>query len=115
MAAMTVTACPYPGFFPSRESKLPITVASWSWVRQSNIVAPIINAQPILQLDFERTEQTFFGHLLNGLDEEIAALPNGLPCCSFDMASHHFGVYSNASSLAGSTRQAYEHAVAVLN
>ncbi|EFW99462.1 c6 zinc finger domain containing protein [Grosmannia clavigera kw1407] len=51
-----------------------ITAASWQWLRSSDIVLPIINAQPPLHLDIAAAHEGFFGHLLDGLDEELTGL-----------------------------------------
>ncbi len=51
-----------------------VTAASWPWLRQSDVVIPIINAQPALHLDIASAQEGFFGHLLNGLDEELGVL-----------------------------------------
>ncbi|KAL1901933.1 hypothetical protein Sste5346_001638 [Sporothrix stenoceras] len=51
-----------------------ITAASWPWLRRSNVVLPIINAQPALHLDIASAKDGFFGHLLDGVDEELAAV-----------------------------------------
>jgi len=98
-----------------------ITAAAWPWLRRSDVVLPIIDAQPVLQLEFDQARETFFGHLLDDLDEEIAALPpdaaSAPPGLAGQLAGASFGSRRPApvTTLAGSTRQAYEHAVAVLN
>lgn len=53
-----------------------ITAASWPWLRRSNVVLPIINAQPALHLDIASAKDGFFGHLLDDVDEELAAVAN---------------------------------------
>ncbi|OAA65458.1 c6 zinc finger domain containing protein [Niveomyces insectorum RCEF 264] len=58
-----------------------VTAAAWMWLRRSEVALPIVNSQPILQLEIASASAGFFGHLLEGLDEEVAALPrsNGHP------------------------------------
>ncbi|KAH8891023.1 hypothetical protein GQ53DRAFT_782257 [Thozetella sp. PMI_491] len=103
-----------------------ITASSWQWLRQSHVVTQVINSQAVLQLDFTAYQGTFFGHLLDGLEEEIASLDVGRD-------SHHpsqaetFGfevppLPGQAHEAPGmprdqatQTRIAYLHAVAVLN
>lgn len=128
-----------------------LTAASWQWLRHSNAAIPIINSQPVLQLDFSSSQCTHFGHLLDGLDQELAALPpdqpgqvpasslweaGGVDATAAAMFSASASMDSNngldsqaqaqsqgstgfgsptASNGRYATRQAYEHAVAVLN
>ncbi|TPX16582.1 uncharacterized protein E0L32_003876 [Thyridium curvatum] len=98
-----------------------ITAASWPWLRQSRVVIPIIESQPVLQLDFSNSGQQFFDHLLDGLDEELAELPDDDRQEAAAPHSAQTGAFSGGirptpgQTLAASTRQAYEHAVAVLN
>ncbi|KAK7988547.1 hypothetical protein PG989_008862 [Apiospora arundinis] len=73
-----------------------IVASSWQWLRTSGIVIPIIQSQPSLNLNLSATKSTFFGHLLDGLDQELDLLEPD----------------SDSRTL---TRQAYQHAVAVLN
>ncbi|KAK7952414.1 uncharacterized protein PG986_008142 [Apiospora aurea] len=73
-----------------------IVATSWQWLRTSGIVIPIIQSQPSLNLNLSATKSTFFGHLLDGLDQELDTLEPD--------------VHSRTL-----TRQAYQHAVAVLN
>jgi hypothetical protein len=68
---------------------------SWQYLRLSPIATQIINSQAVLQLDLSAGENSFFGHLLEGLDDDLKALPQ--------------------DDQIDSTRQAYHHAVAVLN
>jgi len=84
-----------------------VTAAAWPWIRQSGIVIPIIDSQPVLQLDFSTAQASFFGHLLDGLEVEVADL--AAPIVGEQTAT------PRAAGLAHSTKQAYEHAVAVLN
>ncbi|EHA53603.1 hypothetical protein MGG_14728 [Pyricularia oryzae 70-15] len=129
-----------------------LTAASWQWLRHSNVVIPIINSQPVLQLDFASNHCTHFGHLLDGLEQELAMLPYDEPgqvppsptweangvnataaaaaAAAMFTASTSLGAGSSAngqtqetsglgsltsSNTRQSTKQAYEHAVAVLN
>ncbi|KAI1342464.1 hypothetical protein F5Y15DRAFT_305065 [Xylariaceae sp. FL0016] len=82
-------------WFHSFQGVKAVVASSWQWLRNSGIVIPIIESQPALNLDLSGTEATFFSNLLSGAEEEIALEtdPN--------------------SQLA--TRQAYQHAVAVLD
>lgn len=72
-----------------------VVATSWQWIRNSDIVKAIIDSQPSFQLDLNPLgPSSFFGHLLDGLDEELANEPrNQIP----------------------PTSQAYSHAVSVLN
>ncbi|PHH63798.1 hypothetical protein CDD81_5455 [Ophiocordyceps australis] len=72
-----------------------IVAASWQWIRNSEVVKAVIDSQPSLQLDLNPLgPDSFFGHLLDGLEEELANEPQ----------SH-----------TQATSQAYSHAVSVLN
>ncbi|KAF9876509.1 C6 zinc finger protein [Colletotrichum karsti] len=72
-----------------------VVATSWPWIRNSGIVIPIIDSQPVLQLDLDATSPTsFFGKLLDNLEDELQG---------------------EDAILAMSTRQSYQHAVAVLN
>ncbi|KAL8397636.1 hypothetical protein RB594_004373, partial [Gaeumannomyces avenae] len=154
-AALGVYGLPL-SWFHSFQGVKAVTAASWQWLRHSSAVIPIINSQPVLQLDFNSTKPTFFGHLLDGLDQELAALPldnhsRDSPFSSSSRApdsddaaatfvasaaatatgpssSSGIGFGSQTQGLPGggggssssnstrqTTRQAYEHAVAVLN
>ncbi|ORY62139.1 uncharacterized protein BCR38DRAFT_233406 [Pseudomassariella vexata] len=73
-----------------------VVASSWQWLRNSGIVVPIIQGQPALNLNLSSQESTYFANLLVGLDGELESLES-------DPASHML------------TRQAYQHAVAVLN
>ncbi|KAK4252269.1 hypothetical protein C7999DRAFT_26993 [Corynascus novoguineensis] len=140
-------------WFHSFQGVKAITAASWQYLRTSPVVTQVINSQAVLQLDFTAGPETFFGHLLEGLEEELAAMGNpsaaphntpltstttggpfpapppsaassSSPPCS---TSPHYQPSTNptaaaaAAAAAGtpelivSTRQAYQHAVAVLN
>lgn len=72
-----------------------VVAASWQWIRYSDIVKAVIDSQPSFQLDLNPLGgESFFGHLLQGLDEELAG---------------------EHSSLVPFTSHGYTHAVAVLN
>ncbi|OTA99788.1 hypothetical protein M426DRAFT_67176 [Hypoxylon sp. CI-4A] len=83
-------------WFHSFQGVKAVVASSWQWLRHSGIVIPIIESQPALNLDLSGQNATFFGHLLHGVDEETANLDD-------DQASQTL------------TRQAYQHAVAVLD
>lgn len=83
-------------WFHSFQGVKTVVTSSWQWLRTSGAVIPIINSQPALYLNLNHSASTFFGNLLDGLEEELAIL-DGDP----------------ATQMA--TRQAYQHAVAVLN
>ncbi|KAF6817511.1 C6 zinc finger protein [Colletotrichum sojae] len=72
-----------------------VVATSWPWIRNSGVVIPIIDSQPVLQLDLDATSPTsFFGNLLDNLEDELQ---------------------NEDAIMAMSTRQSYQHAVAVLN
>lgn len=72
-----------------------VVASSWPWIRASSTVKAVIDAQPSFQLDFNPTgPQSFFGHLLDELNSEIA---------------------TEETNKVASTSQAYSHAVCVLN
>ncbi|OTA59289.1 hypothetical protein K449DRAFT_333810 [Hypoxylon sp. EC38] len=83
-------------WFHSFQGVKAVVASSWQWLRHSGIVIPIIESQPALNLDLSGENANFFGHLLNGVEEEIASMDD-------DPASQVL------------TRQAYQHAVAVLD
>ena len=85
-------------WFHSFQGVKAVVASSWQWLRSSCVVIPIIEAQPALNLNLSEHETTFFGDLLLGLEEELA----------------HYGECEESSSYL-LTRQAYQHAVAVLN
>jgi hypothetical protein len=90
-------------WFHSFQGVKAITATSWQYLRASPVVAQVINSQAVLQLDFNSGPDTFFGHLLDGLEGELVAMmsrsdPN-----------------SAMEERINATRQAYQHAVAVLN
>lgn len=88
-------------WFHSFQGVKAITAASWQYLRVSPVVTRVINSQVVLQLDFTSGPETFFGHLLDGMDEELA-----------NMAPSPAG---SGQDIILATRQAYQHAVAVLN
>ncbi|KFA64190.1 hypothetical protein S40285_00890 [Stachybotrys chlorohalonatus IBT 40285] len=72
-----------------------VVASSWQWVRNSTVVKVIIESQPGLQLDLNPLgPNSFFGHLLEGLEQELAG---------------------EDPQLFSATAQAYAHAVSVLN
>ncbi|KAK0731556.1 hypothetical protein B0H67DRAFT_506072 [Lasiosphaeris hirsuta] len=123
-------------WFHSFQGVKAITAASWQYLRASPVVTQVINSQVVLQLDFTSGPETFFGHLLDGLEEELAAMRpashnnsnnpdsqpptpsvndgNGNPPLA--PTPEAFNTTHNPNQdLITSTRQAYQHAVAVLN
>ncbi|KAJ4295979.1 hypothetical protein N0V88_004681 [Collariella sp. IMI 366227] len=113
-----------------------ITAASWQYLRVSPVVTQVINSQAALQLDLSTGPETFFGHLLEGLDEELLAMagpdpptpppypPRVVPSPNNPSSTTEYPHPSNPNpnpptprhpDLLASTRQAYQHAVAVLN
>ncbi|KAM7193504.1 hypothetical protein V8F33_007731 [Rhypophila sp. PSN 637] len=112
-------------WFHSFQGVKAITAASWQWIRSSPVVTQVINSQVVLQLDFSTGPETFFGHLLEGLDEELAEITAGRePSANTGASSstgnpvsphHENGAGNNTMELATRTRHAYQHAVAVLN
>lgn len=72
-----------------------VVASSWQWLRNSKTVKAVIESQPGLQLDLNpHGNSSFFGHLLEGLDQELA---------------------NEDPALVTSVGQAYVHAVSVLN
>jgi hypothetical protein len=71
-----------------------VVLASWMWLRDSERVQPIIQAQPALALQFKSDKPRFFDFLLDELAEDLEVTEDGIR---------------------EETRQAYEHAVAYLN
>ncbi|KAK3906947.1 hypothetical protein C8A05DRAFT_40278 [Staphylotrichum tortipilum] len=130
-------------WFHSFQGVKAITAASWQYLRVSPVVTRVINSQAALQLDFTTGPETFFGHLLEGLDDELAAMSgaadpsSSAPHAGTPMAAgggpasspatpaspnyqqhHHTHPTPDTSAspeIIASTRQAYQHAVAVLN
>ena len=95
-----------------------VVAASWQYLKHSGVVVPIIDSQPPLLLDISTAKEGFFGHLLDDLDEELAALaPDGLVTDTPAVSglSAHLAMHTQPQNIVTSTRQAYEHAVATLN
>lgn len=82
-------------WFHSFQGIKAVVASSWQWLRHSGIVIPIIESQPALNLDLSGQNANFFGHLLTGVEEEVASQD--------DPTTQEL------------TRQAYQHAVAVLD
>jgi hypothetical protein len=109
-------------WFHSFQGVKAITAASWQYLRVSPVVTQVINSQAVLQLDFTAGPKTFFGHLLEGMDEELAAMgdassatPSATPTSPGSIGYQPPNEPSAADELIASTQQAYQHAVAVLN
>ncbi|KAH6845356.1 hypothetical protein B0I37DRAFT_379867 [Chaetomium sp. MPI-CAGE-AT-0009] len=117
-------------WFHSFQGVKAITAASWQYLRASPVVTQVIDSQVVLQLDFTAGPKTFFGHLLEGMDEELAAMgdassttPHATPQAAgapspISPTSPGYQPPNKPSTVAeliASTRQAYQHAVAVLN
>ncbi|KAI1764262.1 hypothetical protein GGR53DRAFT_327937 [Hypoxylon sp. FL1150] len=83
-------------WFHSFQGVKAVVASSWQWLRHSGIVVPIIESQPALNLDLSGHNATFFGQLLTGVEDEVLRLDD-------DPESQLL------------TRQAYQHAVAVLD
>lgn len=101
-------------WFHSFQGVKTIVAASWPWLKQNEAILTLIDAQPVLNLNFRRAGEGFFGHLLDDLDDELASLDGS---SGSDPGSPR-GPGSNGagkSELVTSTRQAYQHAVATLN
>lgn len=81
-------------WFHSFQGVKAVVLASWKWLRESDRVRPIIQAQPPLALDLKPEQPKFFGYLLEGLNEQLETIDQ---------------------SRQVETRQAYEHSVAYLN
>ncbi len=101
-----------------------VTATSWQWLRNSAVVTQVINSQAVLQLDFNSSNGTFFGHLLDGLEEELAAMNPGGGSGATKAEPYGFEMppipgqpleADIPGDLVSRTRQAYQHAVAVLN
>ncbi|KAK2610503.1 hypothetical protein N8I77_003929 [Diaporthe amygdali] len=100
-------------WFHSFQGVKTVVAASWAWLKQNDIILTIIDSQPVLHLNFSRATEGFFGHLLDDLDEEVAALSSSPVTPAQDP---NCGMPGNEPmDLATSTRQAYQHAVATLN
>lgn len=96
-------------WFHSFQGVKAITAASWQFLRSSSVVTQVINSQAVLQLNFSNGPDTFFGHLLDGLETELSAMARPPPSPSAPTPT------PDTEDLIPSTRQAYQHAVAVLN
>ncbi|KAJ1333843.1 transcriptional activator protein UGA3 [Microdochium nivale] len=83
-------------WFHSFQGVKAVVASSWQFLRHSRVVLPIIEAQPALNLHLGETATTHFGHLLAGLEKELA----------------ESGESPEDQAL---TAQAYHHAVAVMN
>jgi len=81
-------------WFHSFQGVKTVVMASWQWLRTSDRIYPIINSQPALSLNLDPERKSFFAPLLEGMEEQLEALPE---------------------SQRAETRQAYEHSVAFLN
>ena len=86
--------------FHSFQGVKTVTATAWPFLRGSDVVTSIINSQPMLKLNITADPTSFFGGLLDGLDLELA---------EFDAAG------DGSMDAVAATRQAYLHAVAVLN
>ncbi|KAH7133618.1 hypothetical protein EDB81DRAFT_108281 [Dactylonectria macrodidyma] len=87
-------ALPLPWFHAFQGVKT-VVATSWQWIRGSNAVKAVIDSQPSFQLNLNpRSSDSFFGHLLEGLEDELVA-----------EEPHNFNA----------TGQAYFHAVCVIN
>jgi len=110
-------------WFHSFQGVKAITAASWQYLRVSPVVTQVINSQVVLQLDFTSGPDTFFGHLLDGLDEELEGMRspqsrsgNGnVPTAGSSSEHHPSHMEDSNEELIIATRQAYQHAIAVLN
>lgn len=144
-----VYAIPF-SYFHSFQGVKAITAASWQYIRHSPVVIKIINSQAALQLDFSTSDRGFFGHLLEGLEDELSTMeariipsssepeafpgaPNGhtppapqqghTPQSQASAPDDYAAAAAAAAAAAQAvpqttvhtTRQAYQHAVAVLN
>ncbi|KAK9788909.1 hypothetical protein SCARD494_09425 [Seiridium cardinale] len=83
-------------WFHSFQGVKTIVATSWQWLRNSGIVVPIIQSQPALDLNMSSEGNTFFGSLLDGMEDELTAMDPD-------------------PETRNKTRQGYQHAVAVLN
>ncbi|KAH8910515.1 hypothetical protein BR93DRAFT_890699 [Coniochaeta sp. PMI_546] len=104
-----VYAVPF-SYFHSFQGVKAITAASWQYIRHSPVVTQIINSQVALQLDFSTSSRGFFGHLLDGLEEELSTMEARVKPCPAGTAAQTL-----PQDTVHTTRQAYQHAVAVLN
>lgn len=105
-------------WFHSFQGVKTVVAASWPWLKQSEVILSIIDAQPVLNLNFRRASEGFFGHLLHGLDDECpppgpSRSANGALAGPLNCAEP--GPGGPAPDAVTTTRQAYQHAVATLN
>jgi hypothetical protein len=73
-----------------------VVLESWKWLRDSERVRPIINAQPALHLVMQPNKPMFFDSLLEGMDEELAGMDEAL-FTEIRQAFHHAVAYLNWS------------------
>lgn len=101
-------------WFHSFQGVKTVVAASWPWLKQNEIILSLIDAQPVLNLNFTRASEGFFGHLLSDMDEELAILD---PLSGSDSGSPTGSASNGAGAvdIVSATRQAYQHAVATLN
>lgn len=83
-------------WFHSFQGVKAILSGSWSWIQGSTVLIPIIQSLPRLDVTLSSAGSTFFGSLLDGLEEELETM-------EMDPASRIL------------TEQAYHHSVAMLN
>lgn len=103
-------------WFHSFQGVKTVVAASWPWLKENDIVLTIIDSQPVLHLNFSRASEGFFGHLLDGMEEELANLGSLTPGIGGqDAASRSGSPGGEPRDAVRSTRQAYQHAVATLN
>ncbi|ROW18043.1 hypothetical protein VPNG_00017 [Cytospora leucostoma] len=103
-------------WFHSFQGVKTVVAASWPWLKENDIVRTIIDSQPVLHLNFSRASEGFFGHLLDGMDEELATLGSLTPGIGGqDAASRSGSPGGEPKDAVTNTRQAYQHAVATLN
>ncbi|KAF5230885.1 hypothetical protein HYE67_009155 [Fusarium culmorum] len=91
----TVRYVPPLSWFHAFQGVKTVVANSWQWIHHSDIVKVIIDSQPSFQLNLNpRSPDSFFGHMLEGLADELS---------------------NEDPRLVASTTQAYSHAVSVLN
>ncbi|TAQ83630.1 hypothetical protein B7494_g8046 [Chlorociboria aeruginascens] len=81
-------------WFHSFQGVKTVVMASWQWIRNSDRVYPIINAQPPIILSPDPRRISFFASLLEGIEDQLQNIE---------------------VSKRDETRQAYEHSVSFLN
>lgn len=82
------------GWFHSFQGIKTVVMASWPWLRKSLRVYPIIVGQPPLALNLDPGRHSFFGFLIDDLDDDMSC---------------------NDDHVCDETRRAYRHAVAFLD